>query len=613
MKYIRAYLLLKLFLAIVVPSLIVVIVMSPLYQRVSNSAQAQEQIVTHFENSNMITALGQYVIDAETGVRGFALTGREPFLEPYFAALVRLEQNTALLTQRFAGQSQLLSQLEELQRNFELWQRNFAEEEITLIRQGLPVTELLAPAKQQMDLVRQQVRLLSQTHNTLLQASRSAQIEQTQSAVLLASVGLVAALLIGLLLAFLIAYSISARVREINHVATKVKQGDLSQRLVIRGKDELSQLADTFNAMAETLERKVQVEQQARVALNLQVEQLVAAKTRESKLISEFSELLQACESITEASAVVKQTVLRLFSGSSGALYYSSDDSAECLISWGDLTTPAFCRHDDCWSMRRGKNHLFARSRHDLACAHTTPDCNAALCVPLLARGDVAGFLHLCVPLHLTPEQGISWLEQAEDVAVNIAEHIALALANLRLREHLKALSFRDPLTGLYNRRYLDDYVERELARAARSSQSLAFLMLDIDHFKQFNDRYGHQAGDEVLLQVSQLLQQQIRSSDLVCRQGGEEFVVVIPDLQSADAIAKADAIRQQIALYPFDISGQQLGVTVSIGVAWFPVAGETLEEILKQADSALYLAKQQGRNCVRSFKDLAGLQILAS
>ena len=168
-------------------------------------------------------------------------------------------------------------------------------------------------------------------------------------------------------------------------------------------------------------------------------------------------------------------------------------------------------------------------------------------------------------------------------------------------------------MTGLYNRRYLDDYVERELARAARSSQPLAFLMLDIDHFKQFNDRYGHQAGDEVLLQVSQLLQQQIRSSDLVCRQGGEEFVVVIPDLQSADAIAKADAIRQQIALYPFDIAGQQLGVTVSIGVAWFPVAGETLEEILKQADSALYLAKQQGRNCVRSFKDLAGLQILAS
>jgi len=602
MQYIRAYLFLKLFLAIFVPSLVVVLVMSPLYQRLNDSLATQDKLARHFEGINQVTALSQAFTDAETGVRGFALTGQELFLEPYFSALIRIEQHSDELTERFADKPELTALLAQSLQYFREWQRTFAEEEIQLVRKGLPVIELLSPAKNKMDQVRLTVRQLAQLNYSLLQADRKQQATSSQSAIMFATVGLVSALIVGASLALLIAFSLSARVKRIIYVANKVKQGDLGQRLTIRGKDELSQLAETFNAMADTLQKKVLFEQDARAQLNQQVEKLVSAKTQESRLISEFSELLQACQTIEEASGVVKQTAQRLFKSAAGALYYNVNDQVQRIVNWGEHSSLEHCNNDDCWAMRRGKNHSYVQAQHKVNCNHMLSDATASLCIPLLARGDVAGFLHLQMPLHLTNDQGERWLAEIEDLAVSIAEHIGLALANIRLREHLESLSLKDPLTGIFNRRYLEIFASRELAKAGRNHAQLALFVVDIDHFKQFNDSYGHQAGDEVLQQVATVLARYTRSTDMICRFGGEEFVMVMIDLSPNDAQTRAESIRQHIAQQRWPVAGQMLQITISIGIAWFPDGGSDLEQLLKAADSALYYAKAQGRNCVQSF-----------
>jgi diguanylate cyclase (GGDEF)-like protein len=152
----------------------------------------------------------------------------------------------------------------------------------------------------------------------------------------------------------------------------------------------------------------------------------------------------------------------------------------------------------------------------------------------------------------------------------------------------------------LFNRRYLEESVERELSRAQRRATPLSVVMLDIDHFKRFNDTFGHQVGDEVLKQVAHVLSTEIRTSDLACRFGGEEFTLILPDAEAGDAARRADHIRQAIAQLPVSSEGKTYGqVTVSFGVASYPVHGSTLDQLIEAADAALYQAKSAGRNRV--------------
>jgi diguanylate cyclase (GGDEF)-like protein len=168
------------------------------------------------------------------------------------------------------------------------------------------------------------------------------------------------------------------------------------------------------------------------------------------------------------------------------------------------------------------------------------------------------------------------------------------------LRDALRAQSMRDPLTGLYNRRYLTEMLDREIRRAARAEQPLGILMLDLDHFKKFNDTYGHEAGDTVLRETASFLVRSIRAEDFVCRYGGEEFVVVLPTADLRIAGLRAEAIRARLREIVIMHQGRSLGlVTASIGVAALPQHGTTEREILQAADAALYRAKKAGRDRV--------------
>jgi diguanylate cyclase (GGDEF)-like protein len=212
------------------------------------------------------------------------------------------------------------------------------------------------------------------------------------------------------------------------------------------------------------------------------------------------------------------------------------------------------------------------------------------------------GVLYLEGPTRLlAPSQGLlgGQLEALGHQAIAVAERISLALANLRLREILRGQSLRDPLTGLFNRRYMEESLERELRRAARNNHSVALLMLDVDHFKRFNDTFGHQAGDTLLRSLGDFLTKRTRGQDSACRYGGEEFSIILSGVSVEAAKKRAELLREDLKHLTIEHVGQVLGsVTLSIGVAAFP-GHATSEALLKAADQALYRAKAEGRDRV--------------
>jgi diguanylate cyclase (GGDEF)-like protein len=219
-----------------------------------------------------------------------------------------------------------------------------------------------------------------------------------------------------------------------------------------------------------------------------------------------------------------------------------------------------------------------------------------------MAQGEALGILSL----HLLPAPG-----QQESVplpadgaerrlAAVLAEHVCLALGNLKLRETLKNQSIRDPLTGLFNRRYMEDSLEREISRANRNKSCVAIIMMDLDRFKRFNDTFGHQAGDALLRGFGDFLIKNTRGQDIACRYGGEEFAVVLSDTTLAGALKRANILREEVRQLKVHYGGQLLGmVSISVGLALFPDHGTTIAEVLRAADQALYSAKREGRDRV--------------
>jgi diguanylate cyclase (GGDEF)-like protein/PAS domain S-box-containing protein len=319
-------------------------------------------------------------------------------------------------------------------------------------------------------------------------------------------------------------------------------------------------------------------------------------RTREMTLLNEMSDLLQTCRTDAEAAATIAQIVPRLFPQLSGALYAisASRTQAEALTAWGTLAMPSVCTPDECWALRRGRIHLRQPAHAGLVCQHLpTPTPTSSLCVPMMAQGETLGMLNLC------GEQG-TIAEPQQQLAITVAEHLSLAISNMRLRETLRHQAIRDPLTGLYNRRYMEESLERELRRAARHHTTLGVMMLDLDHFKRFNDTFGHAAGDVMLREMGHMLQHYLRGEDIACRYGGEEFTMILVDVSLAVTMQRANQIREALKTLSVMYHGQSLGLaTASFGVAMFPEHGLTGEQLLRAADHALYRAKDAGRDCV--------------
>ncbi|MFB9993337.1 diguanylate cyclase [Deinococcus oregonensis] len=310
-------------------------------------------------------------------------------------------------------------------------------------------------------------------------------------------------------------------------------------------------------------------------------------------MLSEMSEMLQACFSFSEVQQVVAQHVARLFQGVPGKLYAygASKNGLEELVSWNSGSSSTFLfGSEECWGLRRGR--LFASVGGELTCQHHQAT-GATLCVPMLAQGETVGLLYL-------EGNENAFTKRQERLAQTVAESVALAMVNLRLRETLRQQSIRDPLTGLFNRRYLEETFERELRRAERKGESIGVVMLDVDRFKLFNDTYGHEAGDALLKALGGVLKQSIRAEDVACRYGGEEFTLLLPGATQQQTFDRAEQVREAIANLRVMNQGKVLeGVSASMGVATFPHHGRELAGLIRAADLALYQAKREGRNRV--------------
>jgi len=324
---------------------------------------------------------------------------------------------------------------------------------------------------------------------------------------------------------------------------------------------------------------------------------------RETRLLSELNEWLQSCNSLGELYDMVAQFLSRLLPGCAGSLYIyaNSRDVLEGAKSWNGGAVQPSMHPEDCWGLRRGHVYTFGEREIDFPCAHVgSAHVDQYCCIPVLAHGETIGLLHL--EFHAGEGDACDQAEVDEQRRLGLvcAEQISLAIANVKLRDQLRDQSIRDPLTGLFNRRYMLETCRREFSRAARGKQPVTMLSVDVDHFKKFNDNHGHDAGDTVLREVGKCLEAVFRNEDVACRFGGEEFVVVLPGAALADGAKRAEELRAKIeALSVRYLDSNLPRITISVGAAAFPEAGDNPQSVLKAADDALYRAKEAGRNRV--------------
>ncbi len=336
------------------------------------------------------------------------------------------------------------------------------------------------------------------------------------------------------------------------------------------------------------------------------LEQRVSERTEAIHELNRTGTLLSACNNFTELNNVARHSCLHLLPDASGAIaiYHTSKNKLELTSSWGELSDHLHGMYlpEECWGLRKGTAYLCKAAAPDIRCPHTeSMKIKAAgLCLPLIAQGDTIGMLHLY-------SDTTEYLRSHRLIAQTLAENLSLAVANLQLRQKLHRQATRDPLTGLFNRRYLMESFNKELDRSKRKQLSLAVFMLDVDHFKKYNDDYGHGAGDTALSVLGDTLNNGMRSEDIVCRYGGEEFTIILVDSDTEYAQKVAERTCREIRELEITQADRKLPrITISIGIAMYPQHGARADDLLKVADNALYQAKADGRDRAKMAENLS-------
>lgn len=346
-----------------------------------------------------------------------------------------------------------------------------------------------------------------------------------------------------------------------------------------------------FGSVRDITERKLMEE-----ALRLTYAELQRHDAR-MIMLNQMNDLLQTCESHEEAYTVVSTSAGKLFSPYSGTLAIRLGESSEMQVVafWGDEPGLSSCfLFSDCWALRRGTPHKVSDPANSLGCKlYQGRTEYPHFCMPLLARGQTLGMLQVTATDNQTPQ-----FDEMYNLATTMSESITLALSNLMLREALREQAIRDPLTGLFNRRYLEETLPLELKMRQRNNESLTVVMLDLDLFKTYNDKYGHEAGDIVLREIGALLRNSLRGGDIACRYGGEEFTVILPGSTLEHAMPRLDNLRHKISERIFQNRERTLpAITISMGISEARPGETDAATLLSRADAALYQAKQQGRN----------------
>jgi diguanylate cyclase (GGDEF)-like protein len=507
------------------------------------------------------------MLDAETGQRGFLLSGQASHLQPYYEALAQLDKSRLALTDALQREPATVDQLnilnraismklQELDHTIHMKIDNQSDEAVGLAQNNI--------GKEKMDAVRNAMHVLAAGENQRTKQLSAEYVREIQENYWIIATSLVLNLLL-----------FAALVQRMRYTAM---QGQIARKAMGEHNDELSLFLKTI------AERNAQVNG-----------------------LSELSRFLQSCIGMEEAVQLLKQHLPALMRADSGVLYFLADerDQLRHAFAWGSAPYVDYVEPADCWAVRLGQPFRQPAQTGAATCKHLRSEHprkrDDIHCLPLVAHGELMGLLVLDAGIASDEKTNL----ENEGYRRITLEQVGLSIGNLKLRESLRQQSIRDALTGLYNRRFLEESAQREVQRAIRmqaegTSAGLSFLMIDIDHFKRFNDEFGHSVGDQVLCEISEILQRQTRSSDVAARYGGEEFTIVLVNTSLELAIKRAEQVRVDVENLVLKNAEKDLGkITISIGLAQFPIHGNTVTSLLAAADHALYQAKRAGRNQV--------------
>ncbi|WP_374583381.1 diguanylate cyclase [Pseudoduganella sp.] len=495
--------------------------------------------------------------DAETGQRGYVITGDEAYLTPYEGALGMLPS----LREQLRGRPRNAEEAESLRQIELAIDRKLAElgQTVNLRRQsGFEAAQAVVvqgKGKEQMDLLRSLVGEQISEYRLLRDELREQLLANTRTASNISIAAGIANILA--LCAVLVTAHTTSRKRRLAEAAAREASAALEAR---------SQEAQRHN------------------------EQLAGS--------AQLMHALDMAQTLDESSEIISAYLSWLLPETTGTmyLYRNSRDLLERKASWGDDSAePESLEPSECWGLRSGSAH-FSQGEAGLHCKHVAHSLTAAprLCVPLVSQGDVIGVVTVMGAIDR------AWVER-------LSEQVAVSLSNVQLRLSLRRQSVVDPLTELYNRRFMDETLKRELARSARNGKPVAVVLVDLDHFKRVNDDFGHEAGDGLLREVGRILRESIRKCDIACRYGGEEMVLILPECDLENAMRRASEVREAIQSLVFSYQGRRVPATASFGVATtMEVVDAAPEALLAAADKALYHAKRTGRNRVCSVQDAA-------
>ncbi len=522
-----------------------------IYSSFAEYRRSNDWIAHTYEVIGQVDTVLSDLNDAHAAIRGYLLFNQEVFLGRYDISLPEIRQSLDKLTILIADNPVQVKNTQNLRARVDVLLAGAAtiiktNREIStaaateLLHGGTSTREMVEVRKIVADMEKEELRLLSK---------RQSSAEQAANLTVLAS-GL------GLLLCGGILLLVFAQMRR------EALQREASARSLA------DNLIHTQNLMEQT------------------------------QAINKMGDYLQNCRDLQEAYTVLATHMPRLLPNTAGLIgvFSNSRNLINSVLQWGDHQTGIMeFVSDDCWALRSGRSHFAVIDGGEPLCKHFhSTSLGGALCVPMQAHGETHGVL--CIQ---TDDPAI--ISTNQELIRAISEQASLTFANLRLQEKLQLQSVSDPLTKLFNRRYLEATFERELSRARRYKQPLSVLMLDVDHFKHFNDTWGHDAGDALLAGFAEMLQQNVRKEDVVCRFGGEEFIILLPNSNLADTEKRAQLLVEKTRELQVALKGRTLDqVTVSIGAASLFQHGETTEELITAADAALYAAKHAGRDQLR-------------
>jgi diguanylate cyclase (GGDEF)-like protein/PAS domain S-box-containing protein len=337
-------------------------------------------------------------------------------------------------------------------------------------------------------------------------------------------------------------------------------------------------------------------ETQAQLAQRVQE---LERRTHEITLLTELVNMLQICSKPSEAYSVISQIGRQLFPDLDGELFLMDESrhSLDLRSGWGESAMNSVLNFhpEDCWGLRRGRPYVVLDPNASLLCKHVgiLPDLTGYCCIPVISQGKDIGVLHL------RTRPGVPLLTNAhQQLAQAVTEQVGLALANMQLRENMREQALRDPLSGLYNRYYMETSLENELSRARHDAHPVSLIMIDIDHFRELNASFGHPRVDEMLSELGRLLKNSIRVGDIACRYGGDEFLLILPNTQVDIARLRAEQLRNQVKTISVrNQAGKYLNISASFGIATWPDHGDSATDLLMVADAAMFRAKDEGRD----------------